>query len=76
MEQLQVTGLHVTSCKRCVFYTNRLISSLENVIFVPTKMLLEWLFVTMCSVFILLINIFSNRWKKSKSTWKRTRNAS
>lgn len=30
----------------------------------------------MCGMFILLINIFSNRWKKSKSTWKRTRNVS
>lgn len=37
MEQLQVAGLQVTSCNRCVFYTNRLISSLENVIFVPTR---------------------------------------
>lgn len=46
MEQLQVAGLQVTSCNRCVFYTNRLISSLENVIFVPTKMLLKQFQVT------------------------------
>lgn len=76
LSKLQVLGIELITCKpvTCnrvkelngsVFYTYRLIPSPEYIIFTRRK-----------RVYYLLINIYSSKWKKSKSTWKRTRSVS